>query len=116
MGRGRPGSTPDSPLVFRTGEVRASPPVTDINWSLTPMTNLSTPDGVRLGPVRTDQPDIPSTPHKAYCAGLEASQRGDDLATVTYDALLRWPMDDLGELAELIASASLGYWTGGGAE
>jgi len=54
--------------------------------------------------------DIPTTPHRAYVAGMEASRRGDDLATVVYDALLRWPMDSLPELAELITNASLGYW------
>lgn len=79
------------------------------------MSTAVTPDVVNTDNVRIDLPAvIPMTPHRAYCEGLEASRRGDDLATVVYDALLRWPLDDLPELAELIASASLGYWVEGG--
>jgi hypothetical protein len=55
------------------------------------------------------------TPHRAYCAGLDAARNGDDLADVVLVALRSWPLDEgLGELAELIACASLGYWTEGG--
>lgn len=54
---------------------------------------------------------VPSTPHQAYCVGHDAAQRGDDLVVVIYAALRYCPLDrGVIELAELIASASLGYW------
>jgi hypothetical protein len=60
---------------------------------------------------------IPSTPHQAYRCGWDASHRGDDLVTVIDAALRTWPLDEgLGELAELIVCASLGYWTEGGGQ
>ena len=64
----------------------------------------------------TDPPAVPTTPHRAYCAGLDAASRGEDLATVIYIAALTWPMADIREWAELVACASLGFWTaeGGG--
>jgi hypothetical protein len=64
--------------------------------------------------VRPDPADAPGTPHQAYCAGWDAARRGDDLANVIYDAALRWPMGDLHDWCELVACASLGYWTGEG--
>jgi hypothetical protein len=77
---------------------------------------IGTLPGVRPDPARTDPDDeIPSTPHKAYCIGWNASRRGDDLVTVVHAALRTWPLDEgLDELAELITCASLGFWTGEG--
>src|SRR5262245_8860156 len=72
-------------------------------------------DTAIAGADRMAPPDIPTTPHKAYVAGREAARRGDDLVVVVTAALRTWPMDEgLGELAELITCASLGYWTEGG--
>jgi hypothetical protein len=60
-------------------------------------------------------PAPPTTVHRAYCMGWDAARRGDDLVVVVHAALRTWPMDEgLGELAELITSASLGYWTAEG--
>ena len=60
-----------------------------------------------------DPDAVPTTPHTAYVAGWDAARRGDDLATVIYDAVLRWPMgSDIREWCELVTCASLGYWTG----
>jgi hypothetical protein len=60
-------------------------------------------------------PDVPTTLDKAYVAGWDASRRGDDLVVVVYAALRSWPLDEgLGELAELITSASYGYHTAEG--
>lgn len=54
---------------------------------------------------------VPTTPHQAYCVGHDAAVRGDDLVHVVYAALRRWPLDHgVNELAELIASAALGFW------
>jgi hypothetical protein len=61
-----------------------------------------------------DPPAVPSTPHTAYVAGWAAARRGEDLATVIYDASLRWPMGDIREWCELVCCASLGFWTGEG--
>jgi hypothetical protein len=61
-----------------------------------------------------DRPAVPTTPHTAYVAGWAAARRGDDLATVIYDAALTWPMGDVHDWAELVACASLGYWSEGG--
>ena len=56
---------------------------------------------------------VPTTPHTAYVAGWNAARRGDDLATVIYDAVLRWPMgSDVREWCELVACTSLGFWAG----
>lgn len=55
-------------------------------------------------------PPVPSTPHQAYVAGLEAAQRGDDLVVVVHTALRSWSIDvGLGHLAELITCAALGF-------
>lgn len=79
--------------------------------------------GWRVGSLRLASPlDAPAvspaeipiarTPHQAYTVGAEAARRGDDLHTVVYAALRSWPIDlGLDELAELVTSATLGYWT-----
>jgi hypothetical protein len=66
------------------------------------------------GQARLDATVIPATPHQAYAAALAASRCGEDFSSVVHWALLKWPLDGLPELAELIASASLGYWTDDG--
>jgi hypothetical protein len=73
------------------------------------------------GPVRveTAAPDPPSTPHAAYCRGLEASRRGEDLADVMLDGLRAWRLDvGLSGLAELLSNAAIGWtaseWRGSG--
>lgn len=72
--------------------------------------------GEQAGAMTSADPGgIPTTPHRAYVAGWEAARRGEDLVTVVHAALRTWPLDEgLGELAELIACASLGFWTEGG--
>ena len=58
------------------------------------------------------RPRVPSTPHAAYCAGLEAARQGKNLAKVVHSVLEGWPADrGLAELAEIVTCTSLGYWT-----
>jgi hypothetical protein len=57
-------------------------------------------------------PHVPTTPVEAYVTGLAAAERGEDITTVFYAAALCWPISDIHQWCELLANASLGYWTG----
>jgi hypothetical protein len=78
-----------------------------------PVKNDKAGDRPRLGASSDPSdanPPIPSSPHKAYCHGLETGRRGDDLGEMIVDALRFWPMDTgFKGLAELIACAVVGY-------
>jgi hypothetical protein len=82
---------------------------------VSPHLNASLPPGQDGGPIDVRPPaDIPDSCHRAYCYGLDASRNGVDLATVIYDAAMSWPLADVHAWCELVACASLGYWTGEG--
>ncbi len=59
-------------------------------------------------------PAFPATSYDAYVAGMSACRAGTDLAVVVHEAVLKWPLSDHHRWCELVASASLGYWTEGG--
>jgi hypothetical protein len=57
-------------------------------------------------------PTPPTTVHQAYCRGWDSARRGEDFASVVYDAYQQWPRDDVRAWCELVASASLGHQVG----
>lgn len=50
----------------------------------------------------------PLNDHDVYCAGLDASREGTDLADLVFVAFARWP-DTAREVCQAIASAAVGW-------